>query len=316
MREKLIKYIEISFLIIYIIFSFGLCLTLFQYNHTLKFIVLYIFVALLIAVLIKFRKTIKKFLNKKKIFILCITIGILLRISLLFFNYPKLEGVGDYQTFFYNASSFSNNNTMSNPTYIALFPFLMPYIVILGSFFKIFGVSYFAVILLNIILDLLTSLFLYFTFKNKSLSKCVSLVWLLNPINIVWCTVCCPVVLVNFGISASILIFSILLKNINSKKFIIYSILTGIIIAISNSFRPIMPIMLIAIGLYYMYINLKEHKFNKNYLISFILIIIFFMITQFGINIAMDKLNGQDVSKTDGWTLYAGSNLKSNRRMV
>lgn len=312
MKEKIIKYSEILFLAIYILFSLTLCLTLFKTTHTLKYIILYIFVALFIAIIIKFKNFFKKILNKKYVFILSISIGILLRVSLLFFNYPELTGSGDYQTFFYNASSFSNNNIISNPTYIALFPFLMPYIIILGSFFKVFGISYFSMISLNIILDLFTALFLYFTFKNKSISKCISCIWLLNPINMVWCTVCCPVVLVNFGISASILIFSILLNNINSKKFIIYSILTGIIISISNSFRPIMPIMLIAIALYYIYINLKEHKFNKNYLISFLLIVVFFTITKVGINVAMDKINGQPVSRTAGWTLYIGSNLESN----
>ena len=74
--------------------------------------------------------------------------------------------------------------------------------------------------------------------------------------------------------------------------------------------------MLIAILLYYIYINLKNKKFNKNYLISFILIILFFISAKYIIHISMNKINGQEISKTAGWTLYLGSNLDSNRNLV
>ncbi len=316
MKEKVLKCSQTIFLIIYLLFSIALFLSQLKYTHSVKFIVLFVFIALFIGIIIKFKKYFRKILNKKVFFIVCICIGITLRIALLFLNYPKLTGVGDYQTFFHNAKSFCETGTIAQPTYIALFPFLMPYIVILGSFFKIAKISYFSVILLNIILDLIIPLFLYFSFNNKPLAKCISVSWLINPINIIWCTICCPVVLVNFGISASIFIFSKLIKNINSKRFIIYSILTGIVIGFSNSFRPIMPIMLIAILLYYIYINLKNKKFNKDYLISFILIILFFVSIRYIINISMNKVNGQEVSKTSGWTLYLGSNLDSNRNLV
>lgn len=311
MKQKIIKYSEIIFLIIYILFSLAIFTTQFKYNNPLKCLSLFLFIIFIITIILKFKNLFRKLINNKPFFISCIIIGILFRISLLFLDYKELVGVGDYQTFFNNASKFCSTNTISQTTYVGLFPFLMPYMIILGSFFKIAGISYKSVVLLNVILDLFIPLFLYLTFKNKSISKCASILYLLNPVALIWCMVCCPVTLVNFGISLSILVFSILLRNIDNKKFIILSILTGIVMAISNSFRPIMVIMLIAIFLYYIYINMKNKKINVNYLISFILILVSFFTIKNVIFLGMDKINQEPVSRTSGWTLYLGSNLNS-----
>lgn len=311
MKDKIIKYSEILFLIIYILFSLAIFTVQFKYNNPLKCFLLYLFIIFILIIIFKFKNSLKKLINNKTFFISCIIIGIFFRISLLFLDYKELVGVGDYQTFFNNASKFSSSNTISQTAYVGLFPFLMPYIIILGSFFKITGITYKSLVLLNVILDLFIPLFLYFTFKNKSISKFASILYLLNPVALIWCLVCCPVTLVNFGISLSILVFSILLRNIDSKRFIILSILTGIIMAISNSFRPIMVIMLIAIFLYYIYINMKSKRMNVNYLISFILILVSFLTIKNVISLSMDKINQKPVSRTSGWTLYLGSNLNS-----
>lgn len=312
MKEKIKRYSELIFLIIYILFSLFIFIGQFKYTNTLKSIILYAFIIFSLILLFKFRNSLKKFLNKEIFFISCIVLGIIFRFFLLFLDYKELVGIGDYQTFFNNASNFCETNTISQSTYVGLFPFLMPYIVILGSFFKIVGTSYKSVVLLNIILDLFIPLFLYFSFKNKSIKKCSSVLYLLNPFAIIWCTICCPVTLVNFGLCLSILTFSLLLKNMYSKKFILFSILTGIIMSISNTFRPIMIIMLIAIFLYYIYINMKNKNFKLHYLISFILILISFFITKNGLLSLMDKINDEPVSRTSGWTLYIGSNIDSN----
>lgn len=311
-KEKILKYSEIAFFIIYALFSVGLLLTPLKYNHSIKMISLYISIALVILLIFKFKnKLSKKYLNI--IFIVCISIGIILRIALvLFLNYNETPTGADYQTFWYNASSWCNANSIGSKTYVELFPFLIPYMVILGSFLKLAKVSYQSIVILNVILDLLTVVSLWFIFKNKNISKCITAMWLISPINLVWSLVCCPVVLVNFGISLSILIFTLLFKNIKSKKFIIYSILTGIIIGISNAFRPIMIIMIIAIALYYIYMILKENKYKKNYIISFIIIVLSFSTVKYLTMSLLDNIIDGSVSRTSGWNFYIGSNLESN----
>lgn len=316
MKKNFFKNIEILFLIIYSIFSIGLLAAPLKYTHSIKFIILYIIVFFLFMLFIKFKNNINNLLHKKNIkkiiFISIITIGILIRILLLCINYSELTGVSDYQTFFSNSASFCESNKISQKTYVELFPFLIPYMILLGSFFKIATISYKSVVLLNIILDLLTAIVLYFSFDNKNIKIVLPCLWLLNPVNLIWCTICCPVVAVNFGILLSIFIFSKLLKNINSKAFILYSILTGAIMGFANMFRPLMPIMLIAIVLYYIFINLKQKQLNINYIISFLLIAISFICIKTLGTFALNKIINGKVSTTSGWTLYIGSNLDSN----
>lgn len=308
--------VSIIFILIYSIFSLGLLITPFKYTHSIKFIVLYVILFLLFIAFIKLKSSIKKLLDKKYIkriiFIFIISVGILIRLLLLFIDYPEVTGVGDYQTFFYNSVAFCESNEITLKTYVELFPFLIPYIVLLGSFFKIASISYKSVVLLNIILDLLTALFLYFLFNNKNIKMVLPCLWLLNPINCIWCTICCPVVAVNLGIVLSIFAFSKVLKHINSKLFILYSIITGVVMGFANMFRPLMPIMLIAIAMYFVYINLHKKKFNINYLISFLIILICFFSIKFSARFTLNKIISGDVSTTSGWTLYIGSNLESN----
>lgn len=310
------KNIEILFLVIYSIFSIGLLMAPLKYTHSIKFIILYIIIFSLFIIFIKLKNSVNNLLHKKNIkkiiFISIVTIGILIRILLLCINYSELTGVSDYQTFFSNSATFCESNKISQKTYVELFPFLIPYMVLLGSFFKIASISYKSVVLLNIILDLLTALFLYFSFDNKNIKMVLPCLWLLNPINCIWCTICCPVVAVNFGIVLSIFAFSKALKHINSKLFILYSIITGVIMGFANIFRPLMPIMLIAIALYFVYINLHKKKFNINYLISFLIILICFFSIKFSARFILNKIISGDVSTTSGWTLYIGSNLESS----
>ncbi len=82
LREKIIKYSETIFLIIYILFSLAIFIVQFKYNNILKSIILYSSIILLIILLFSFKKSLKKFLNKKSFFILCIALGIIARISL------------------------------------------------------------------------------------------------------------------------------------------------------------------------------------------------------------------------------------------
>lgn len=304
------------FLAIYIMFSIGLYLASIKYNHSVKFLMLYLVELLVFIVFIRFKKfflnILKQKISKKFLFPLIIIIGVLLRIAIIFIDYQPLPDSGDYHTFFYNASTFCESNTIASKFYVELFPYLIPYMCILGIFFKLTNISYQSMVILNVILDLCIPLFLYFIFENTNVRKTTVSLWLFNPINIIWCMICSPIVLVNFGIALSILVFSKILKHIDSKIFILYSILTGIIMGFANTFRPLMPIMLIAILLYFIYIILTDKKFIAQYIISFILITIsFFSIKYLSYGI-MNKIIDGNVSTTSGWTLFLGSNIENS----
>lgn len=75
-----------------------------------------------------------------------------------------------------------------------------------------------------------------------------------------------PINIVNTMIIISAYVFECLLSSFYNKIYLIISIILGIIIGISNSFRPIMIIFLIAIFLYYLYlIKVFQNIILKNF---------------------------------------------------
>ncbi len=144
--SKIYNYVLKIFLIIYAIFSVCIFIAPLKYGTSIKFILFYIIILLLFLFFILLKKRIKNILKNKKIkkiiFISIIVIGILLRIIFAFLNYNQLPEEGDYYTFFFNASNFCEKGFIYNKSYVELFPFLIPYMVILGSFFKLTTISY------------------------------------------------------------------------------------------------------------------------------------------------------------------------------
>jgi len=256
-------------------------------------------------------------INKKTILIMLI-ISILLRIGIFLLDYNK-PLMSDYQFFYENAKNFAEGKEINN-RYVATFPYLAPYVVLLGTVFKIFNSSnYLLVILLHTILDLITSILIYKILdkEDKKMSMLGATLWLINPINIIWNTICCPVVVTNFGIACILYIFEKIRKNIDKKlslkKFVVLNILYGSVIGVFNSFRPIMIILIIATIMYYIYDmlkNLSQKKRNIILVIGIILILTTYELINMISNTAISKLIKQEVATTPGWTLYLGSNLE------
>lgn len=251
-------------------------------------------------------------LNKKTI-ILLILFGILIRILLLFLNYKNVYS--DEATFYYNAVNLANNTNI-NTRYIAVFPYLYSYILLLGSIMNFIGTGFKTVVLTNILLDMIGSYFIYLIgnkLKNKELGIKMMLLWLYNPLQILWCTKALPVIIVNTLFIICIYTFIILLKSDTIKKKITLSIILGILLGISNSFRPIFIIFLIAMICYYIYnLLIKENKTDIKLINLIIIIIIFITCNNFYSSLVSSKTNYKIGNNTSGWTLYLGSNLKSN----
>lgn len=251
-------------------------------------------------------------LNKKTI-ILLILFGILIRTLLLFLNYKNVYS--DEATFYYNAVKLANNTNI-NTRYIAVFPYLYSYILLLGSIMNFIGTGFKTVVLTNILLDMIGSYFIYLIgnkLKNKELGIKMMLLWLFNPLQILWCTKALPVIIVNTLFIICIYTFIILLKSDTIKKKITLSIILGILLGISNSFRPIFIIFLIAMICYYIYnLLIKENKTDIKLINLIIIIIIFITCNNFYSSLVSSKTNYKIGNNTSGWTLYLGSNLKSN----
>ena len=303
------------FLIIYSLFSVYLIFCQVKRNITITAI--FMFVLLFVFIIFNvFSNKLKKIGCNKKIVIVLITLSILIRLLLLCFNYSLKNVAPDYLTFYNNASNFSTGGEITS-RYIAMFPYLFGYISVLANFFKIFGIGIKSCIFLNIILDLLGAFFAYKFVSNqygKKRGVLTLLIWLMNPINIMWCCVPAPIIIVNTCIALCLWIFSGLLKQINSpiKITLIYSLILGIAIGISNSFRPIMIIFIIAVFIYYIYLVILNKKNLFKLLLSIIIIFASYIVCNNLNNIYVSNCIGLPAAKNaSGWSVYIGSNYES-----
>lgn len=308
--------------LIYIIKLILLLLLVIIYMFFLKndFYMSCLFSLLIVAIIIiayklnKKYNIINKILENKIIVIVLVVLAILLRVLLFLFNYSEVYS--DEATFFYNAMSLSSNLGINNK-YIAVFPYLFGYIKFLSVFMKFFGTTLYHAIAFNIIIDLFGALFAYLfgkkTFKDNKIGILFLLIWLFNPFNIVWCMKILPINIVNTMIIIGLYVFECLLSSFTNKKYLVISIILGIILGIGNSFRPIIIIILIAIFLYYLYL-LKFYQYNlKKIILSFILIILCYS-TYNNLNYkVIEDVTGYTPSKNgSGWSIYVGSNINSN----
>lgn len=278
------------------------------------FSVLSIIIVFIVYKLNKKSSIINKILENKMIIISFILVAILLRFSLLMFDYNEVYS--DEATFYYNAVSLASNLEI-NSKYIAVFPYLFGYINILSIFMKIFGTTIYHAITFNIIIDLIGAVFAYLfgkkIFNDKKKGILFLLIWLFNPFNIIWCMKILPINIVNTMIIISAYVFECLLSSFNNKRYLIISIVLGIIIGISNSFRPIMIIFLIAIFLYYLYLIIFSKYNLKKLLLSFIMISLCYGVYN-NLNYKLvEDATGYTPSKSgSGWSVYVGSNINSN----
>lgn len=308
--------------ILFVIFSiFTLTLTVFSTRNNLGiFLILLLVLAILAYLTWRKLDKIKILLTDKnlnRIYLVAIIAGIVLRSLLLCLNYYDITGkYGDYTTFYNNAVAFANV-TKFNSRYIAMFPYLFGYISALGIFFKIFGHSMLNVTIFNIIMDLIGCFFLNKFLKNtynNKIAKIGSIIWILNPINILWCVVPAPIIIVNTSILICLYVFSILLKNItNMKKSIFISILLGITLSLANCFRPIMIIIIISIFIYFIYLIINNKKIIKNLTIYFLLIISCFLcINKLNLKFVSNSIEENVATSASGWTIYLGSNYNTS----
>lgn len=311
------KLISKLLLIIYIVMIL-IIISFIVTNDILKYLLLFGFIILFIFFIIKLQKKyniIDKLLNKKIIIISLIILGVLLRILLLKFNHN--EFYSDEATYFNDAVHIAKGNNLLLDRYVAVFPYLYSYIVLLSSFMKVFGINVTSMIGLNIIIDLIGAAFSYLFgkeyFNNKKQGLIMLFIWLFNPFQIVWCFKALPINIVNTMFMICLYLFNKLIKKDKLKNIILISILLGLTLGISNTFRPIFIIFVIAIFVFYLYKIILTKTKIINYIVSLVIIILCFFSINKLYNSYVTKSVGIDVaSSSGGWSIYVGSNLSSN----
>lgn len=302
MKNKILKILSI----IYLLFSIYLLLINF-YKFNIYNIIGIIISITFITLIIK-----NKLNFNKKIYIFLILLSIAIRIIPFFIDYTNITN--DYSFFYNSAKNYALNKSINN-SYIGLFPYLYPYICLLGNFMKIFGTEYNIVILFNLISEIMSIIFLYLLLNkiDNNNKKTGILIYLLNPFNIVWITMCSPVIIVNTMFIISFSIIYILKDTKSLKNKILISILLGIILSITNALRPIVIILLIALIMWYIIYSIKNKEISKRYTVSILITIVSYLLFNMLISNYISTKIGMEVpTSKSGWTIFVGSNYEAN----
>lgn len=300
-------YLLRAFFILYILFALYMLGSFWNAESTFRSCAYYTLI--IIGILILLWKTKEKNISiSNRMFSIGILIGILLHIGLLFLSYKN--PASDYAVFYRNAVSFSKGELLDKQ-YVAIFPHLSGYIFLLGSLMKLFTTKYFIVIVVNIVFNFIGAFLVYQIFakqKQQELGKIGSLLWILSPLNLIWCTACIPIIIFQTCFLATIFLFERMLRNQKEKKkYFCYTVLCGIMAGIANLYRPIMIIFIIAVVLYGCYLLLQDHKKWKLYIGGILVLFVSYYCVGKIHTTFLNAATGYQTISTPGWTIYVGS---------
>ena len=236
----------------------------------------------IIFIIIKIKKELIKFCKNHQIFICSVLIiliifGFLLRFSFVYFQnrFYISTNLSDTGVHWYGSIQLIKSGTFNKiiGEYEKLYPYLFSYTGTLAFIMSLFGTRYVSVLLLNTICDIISCLSLYLLFYRWKNDKMIGLfamvLWTINPLQIVFCSLPLAIVIVNTFLVLSITIFYLCFMNENNNfKLIIFSLLGGIILTIGNSYRPIFVVLLIAFLLYWFVLVLEDNKKTQKAIIS------------------------------------------------
>jgi hypothetical protein len=264
-----------------------------------------------------------KYIKAKKqlsvaILVLAISIGLVLRFGFLCFEYaPSL----DPENFFTNASTLAERNSLATPEYIAMFPYLFAYDYILSLSFSLFGANTLAIIILNTSCDIVSTVLVGYIIHKLTYSKPLgitsSMLWWLNPFNIIFCALSLPVIIVNTLLLAIFAVLAYLFFHIHKRGFlrtVLISALLGLLMGIANCFRPIIVIIIIAICFYSIvcFLQKKDITLLRNlFIVNVIAICVFMFITGIYQQIVNVETGYPTNTEKAGWSIYVGSNYQT-----
>lgn len=249
------------------------------------------------------------------VFLICIVLSFLARLGFVFF---RVELTSDPANNFATAKSLVEAGALNNgqSSYIALFPHLLSYDLLLAGAMNLTGVNHFSVILLNTILDSLSCLFVYTLVKDiadRRAGLVAAILWMLSPFNIAFATLPLPVSAVNTAIFSVFLVLRLTIRKLDERKIcqtLLLGLTTGTLLAIANVLRPIMIVFVIAI---FMFLTLRTVRAaNRSVILTmalFLLILSSYMLVGEGyMYLVADITDCSIPQNTAGWNIYVGSN--------
>lgn len=272
----------------------------------------------------------KKFpsLNRAKVlkiaFITSIVLGIIARLSFLLIanKYNPESDLSDTGFHWYFAQKLANNIEpgVYDGGYGAFFPHLMTYSATLAGFMKLFGTSYIAIITSNLIFDLCTAAIIYILLKKwrgNQAGQIGVILWMLNPLEIIFCAVGVAIVVTNTMLALSLLLAYFLfcaIRNQSWTKTTLLSLSLGIVLSIGNAYRPIFTVLLIALTIVLICLVMRYGRKKIIFVgLSFVLVSGSLIGVNKVIDLGYSSINSYHVSGGTGvgWNFFIGANYDS-----
>ncbi len=193
-------------------------------------------------------------------------VGIVLR--LFFYFHFSYDPISDPMTFYEAGKNIEAGRGLMGDSYIAMFPYLFAYDMLLGLGMGAIKDPWLATIVLNTFFDILSAATLFILTRKMAkthpgLSVIAFSIWMLNPLNIIFSIISIPVVVVNFFICVSLLLCFLLIDRVarlRVRSVMGMSAVVGIVMGISNCFRPIFLVPVIALSIVFISMALNTNR--------------------------------------------------------
>ena len=287
---------------------FLLMLSFFCIHRNISRILLFLSVLLLF---VSFLFILSKFLQKtpstKRLFILCILCFCLKLLGISFFHPTP---VADYNTYFTFGKALSESYTITNnPLYIALFPHVFGYSHFLSIIFKITGVNTWSPVFINVILSVVSMIFIYYIaldFGGSRSGIYSALLWVFLPSQTLWNNFILSEPLYTTLLLAIWYLCSVQCRTQNTPRSFILAITIGILLGYFNALRPIAIIIIISILLWKIFISKDKHLGNL-----LITLLIYFLFTTLTTQYIESRIN-YDTDSFNWYSVSVGFNEASN----
>ena len=243
-----------------------------------------------------------------------LVLSLVVRFAFLWLSY---EPVSDPATFLTMAQRLATDGGLLHNIYVGLFPYTIPYDLLLSGSLAIFSNKVLAIIALNTVFDVIGivavySIAHYFTRKQHT-SILFTGVYATLPFTIFFIPLSLPVVAVNAFIIASLAGFLYLIRAVsqqNNKQILIYSLTTGLSLAVLNWFRPFTIIFIIAIIVWYVLYVIRKKSLKQVKIItaSVAIFIGLYIAGGMAFSALASHITGYSKVGGSGWSLYLGAN--------
>lgn len=258
--------------------------------------------------------------------IIALVLGVVARLGFLTIGsrYGE-ESLTDNGIHWYYAPAIVNGEEIQ-PTegiYAAFFPHLMTYSATLAFFMRIFGTGYSAIVFSNLLFDLVTVFVIYLLlgrWRGQRAARIGAIIWLLNPLEILFCSCSLSIVVTNMWLAIALLLGYLAIQALQQREWwqiILTALGLGLAIGIGNAYRPIFTVLVIAFTLVLGFQVLQHGKQLKRFVLPAIISLVMVLGASFGcgkiVNLVHQSINPYAVEGVGvGWNFFVGANYESS----